>query len=276
MAWSKFDGNYAIFKYYQDKTKTPLRLDAKIDDTDVINKYFIDTIVIDEYSISTIAIDKYLINTMPLEQLKSYRMQNQNEPKKSVPIPCTIDYSASQEVQKIIKEQIQKIQKIIKEQQIQQTQQTQQTQDYTELRSSIIAYIDNCYFIHKEKYFISYNKNCIQFWEWDLEKHCYNLVQTFQDVNIGKFKLEVSRLNSFPEYQQQYTIDNINTDENLLKALWAKNFWPMDDYTRNTKLIEILKKFKDYNKIKQILYFDLEGVESFCKKYKEHLGYYWQ
>lgn len=226
LAWSKFDGNYKMFNYYQEKTKTELKLDAKIDDT--------------------IAIDKYLINTMPLEQLKSYRMQNQNEPekyepKKSVPITCEIDYSENQKVQNKIKEFI--FSNCI-------------GLYNNNLRLPIIKSIKKEYFIYKD------NNNSIQLLKWDTTRSCYVSVSS---INIGKFQLEAP-CSLLTEYKDK-SLKDINTKENYLKYLWC--------YHRNDeqKLLELFNEMGcsegEYyiNQIKQILDFDLEGVENFCKKY---------
>lgn len=93
LAWKKFDGNYEMFIYYQEK----------------INEFEGDGVKLDlEKTESEDNIVKCLINIMEPKHLKLYRMKNMNEPEEEVKCQVTIDYSGNNKIYEAIKSSIKK------------------------------------------------------------------------------------------------------------------------------------------------------------------------
>ncbi len=93
LAWEKFDGNYEMFIYYQEKIKEfkgdGVKLDYKIGSQDDIVKC--------------------LINIMLEKHLKLSRMKNMNEPEKEVNCQVSINYSENNKIYEAIKSYINNI-----------------------------------------------------------------------------------------------------------------------------------------------------------------------
>ena len=90
LAWKKFDGNYELFNYYQEKIK----------------EFEGDGVKLSFEICSQDDIVKCLINEMAQEQLKLYRMKNMNEPEKEVNCQVSIDYSENNKIYEAIKSYI--------------------------------------------------------------------------------------------------------------------------------------------------------------------------